>query len=167
MDDQVVVVGSVSKLGWGGLRIGWLRAEPGLVDRLVRSPTDDLVSSIPSQVISAAVLAQFDDDRGESTAITRAPGRPGVSPAHRAVPRVAVAHPHRRLVAVDHARSTLRGTSCAASGTGRAIIDRRSATPTPVTGDEDRHIRLRFDRPEQQLVEGVDRLVRAWHRLGD
>jgi DNA-binding transcriptional MocR family regulator len=34
-----------------------------------------------------------------------------------------------------------------------------------VTSGDDRHIRLCFDRPEQQLVEGVDRLVRAWRSM--
>jgi len=58
---STVVVGSVSKLGWGGLRIGWLRAPRTVVEQLIRSRmADDLGSSIPSQVTSAALLSNFE-----------------------------------------------------------------------------------------------------------
>jgi DNA-binding transcriptional MocR family regulator len=33
-DDRAVTVGTLSKTFWGGLRIGWLRAEPTLIQRL-------------------------------------------------------------------------------------------------------------------------------------
>lgn len=33
--DQVITVGSLSKLAWGGLRVGWVRASRAVIDRLV------------------------------------------------------------------------------------------------------------------------------------
>lgn len=161
---RAVVVGSVSKLGWGGLRIGWLRAEADLVDRLVRSRlTDDLGSSIPSQVISAAVLAQFDviaESRQRSLArraalVCRALGE--------RCPAWELLVPDGGLslwITLDQPWAEALAQRAAREGV--VIATGRAAT---VSDDPDRHIRLCFDRPDVQLVEGIDRLARAWNSL--
>ncbi len=163
---RTVVVGSVSKLGWGGLRIGWLRADASLVDRLVRSRlTDDLGSSIPSQVISVAVLNQFDviaESRqrslGRRSALVSAllaehcPSWRVQAPAGGLSLWITLDGPH----ADELARLAV--------GEGVVIATGRAAT---VSADDGCHIRLCFDRPEQQLTEGVARLVRAAAKLGD
>ncbi len=161
---RVVVVGSVSKLGWGGLRIGWLRAEAGLVDRLVRSRlTDDLGSSIPSQVISAAVLAQFEviaESRQRSLGrradlVCRLLGE--------RCPEWSLQVPDGGLslwITLDRPCSEELAQRAAREG---VIIATGSAAS--VTDDEDRHIRLCFDRPEQQIIEGIDRLMLAWAKM--
>lgn len=55
--EAVVGIGSASKLWWGGLRIGWLRAEPGLILRLaaVRKLVD-LSSAVIDQILVANLL---------------------------------------------------------------------------------------------------------------
>lgn len=59
---HVVTVGSLSKLAWGGLRIGWLRAEAPLFDRLARVKTAlDLGNSVPSQLAAVSVMRHLDD----------------------------------------------------------------------------------------------------------
>ncbi len=160
----VVVVGSVSKLGWGGLRIGWLRAEAGLVDRLVRSRlTDDLGSSIPSQVISTAVLAQFDvivESRQRS--LGRRADLVARLLAERC-PEWDLQRPEGGLslwITLDRPCAEALAQRAAREG---VIIATGSAAS--VTDDRDRHIRLCFDRPEQQIMEGIERLVRAWQSL--
>ncbi|HXA29346.1 MAG TPA: PLP-dependent aminotransferase family protein [Candidatus Angelobacter sp.] len=56
-DPEVVVVGSLSKLFWAGLRIGWVRAEEPLRSELVRlRAASDLASSSPSQAMATALL---------------------------------------------------------------------------------------------------------------
>ena len=58
---RIVVVGSLSKIGWSGLRIGWLRAPVQLIGRLTRHKLlADLGSSVPSQVIATQMLARAD-----------------------------------------------------------------------------------------------------------
>ena len=54
---DVLSVGSLSKLFWGGLRIGWIRAAPDTIRTLVsyRSATD-LSSPIPSQLAACRLL---------------------------------------------------------------------------------------------------------------
>jgi DNA-binding transcriptional MocR family regulator len=58
-DDQsrVVTVGGMSKLYWGGLRLGWIRARSSLINRLVEHKAgSDLGTSAPIQVIAAELL---------------------------------------------------------------------------------------------------------------
>jgi DNA-binding transcriptional MocR family regulator len=60
--DRVVVVGSLSKLMWAGLRIGWIRADPALLERVARwKAADDLATSAPAQAIAVALLEAIDD----------------------------------------------------------------------------------------------------------
>ncbi|MFP4513473.1 MAG: PLP-dependent aminotransferase family protein [Acidimicrobiales bacterium] len=61
---RVVTVGSLSKLYWGGMRIGWIRAEPAFIDRLVdRRVMHDLGSAAPTQVVAAHLLGHHDEVR--------------------------------------------------------------------------------------------------------
>ena len=55
--EKVVVIGSMSKLFWGGLRVGWIRAPETLITRLARLKVmADLGSSLPSQLIASRLL---------------------------------------------------------------------------------------------------------------
>jgi DNA-binding transcriptional MocR family regulator len=59
-DDQsrVVTIGGMSKLYWGGLRIGWIRARPSLIDHLIaRKSSTDLGSACPTQLMASELLA--------------------------------------------------------------------------------------------------------------
>jgi DNA-binding transcriptional MocR family regulator len=55
--EQVISIGSMSKLFWAGLRVGWVRAAPAILARLSRiKMVADLGSSMPSQLIAARLL---------------------------------------------------------------------------------------------------------------
>jgi DNA-binding transcriptional MocR family regulator len=58
---QVITIGSMSKAFWAGLRIGWVRAEPGLAARLqaARGPSD-LASPVVEQLAAAWLLERAD-----------------------------------------------------------------------------------------------------------
>jgi DNA-binding transcriptional MocR family regulator len=67
---NIVTVGSLSKLYWGGLRIGWIRAPEGIIARLgAAKAAADLGSPAYHQAIVAAVMAGQHDEivkwRGE------------------------------------------------------------------------------------------------------
>ena len=67
---NLVSVGSLSKLYWGGLRTGWVRASAGLIARLAAAKAAaDLGSAAFPQAITAALLTDKHDDivkwRGE------------------------------------------------------------------------------------------------------
>lgn len=56
---DAVTVGSASKMFWGGLRVGWIRAPRDLVGRLINARVQfDLGSSLFDQLVVAELLAQ-------------------------------------------------------------------------------------------------------------
>ncbi|WP_345563393.1 PLP-dependent aminotransferase family protein [Nonomuraea rosea] len=59
--EQVITVGSMSKLVWGGLRVGWIRAAAPLISRLARlRAVHDLGGEVFSQLAAAALLRRLD-----------------------------------------------------------------------------------------------------------
>ncbi len=58
-DAPVLLIGSASKSLWGGLRIGWIRAEPPLIQRLIAAkPSTDLGTPMIEQLVVARMLPQ-------------------------------------------------------------------------------------------------------------
>ncbi len=163
-EGPTVAVGSVSKLGWGGLRIGWLRASPDLVQAMSRlRRVGDLGSSVPAQVISVAVL----DDRA------------GLFGARRATLEARAAVLDRALVGLDGwtwtapqggfsiwvelAEPLADELVAAARERGVLVAAGHDSVLDPGLGS--RHLRLCFDRPEPQLELGARRLCEAWKAL--
>lgn len=71
-DAAILTVGSLSKLSWGGLRIGWVRAPEALIAQLGRlKAVHDLAGSMPSQVIGARVLGAYTSILRERRGILR------------------------------------------------------------------------------------------------
>jgi DNA-binding transcriptional MocR family regulator len=57
----VITVGSLSKVMWGGLRLGWLRAPRSLAERLARARIlADLGGPVPVQALALALLPHLD-----------------------------------------------------------------------------------------------------------
>ncbi|SEL17044.1 PLP-dependent aminotransferase family protein [Nonomuraea pusilla] len=70
--EQVVAVGSLSKLVWGGLRVGWVRAAAPLVSRLARlRAVHDLGGEVLGQLAAAALLRRLDEVRAARTRVLR------------------------------------------------------------------------------------------------
>lgn len=62
--EHVVLVGSLSKLFWPGLRVGWLRAPEAVISRLARLKiVADLGSSQISQLLATNLLPRIDQIR--------------------------------------------------------------------------------------------------------
>ena len=57
-----VLIGSLGKTVWGGLRIGWIRAEPALIRQLVQARyRSDLGTPVLEQLIAVRLLEQYED----------------------------------------------------------------------------------------------------------
>ncbi len=162
----VLVIGSLSKLGWGGLRIGWMRAPATILDRLVRARlADDLGSSVPSQLIAAGVLANFDQVAG----VRQATLRSRADLAHRAITE---AMPSWRPIEpkgglslwIQLPAAVAEPLAQRAKAHGVAIATGVSAS---IDGRFADHVRICFDRPEDQLIEGIRRLAQAWTDVTD
>ncbi|OIH97653.1 PLP-dependent aminotransferase family protein [Curtobacterium sp. MCBA15_001] len=61
LSPDVVMIGSASKVFWGGLRIGWIRAEPELLQRLLLArPTGDLGTPVLDQLVARELVPVTD-----------------------------------------------------------------------------------------------------------
>ncbi|MFL5830967.1 MAG: PLP-dependent aminotransferase family protein [Solirubrobacteraceae bacterium] len=61
-DRQTITIGSLSKSVWGGLRIGWARADFTLVRRLAAERAKiDLASPVLEQLLATQILEHLDD----------------------------------------------------------------------------------------------------------
>jgi DNA-binding transcriptional MocR family regulator len=91
----VLSLGSVSKSFWGGLRVGWVRAAPGLIQRLAATRAlGDMAGPVLDQLVVATLLADpaaaLAEQRGRlaagAAALTAALAEhlPGWQPSHPA-----------------------------------------------------------------------------------
>ncbi|MGK2350355.1 PLP-dependent aminotransferase family protein [Cutibacterium sp. V947] len=72
-DDLVITVGTLSKLFWGGLRIGWLRASQTRIRQLVEHrKAEDLAGPIPTQMVAANLLTHVEEARMERRSFLQA-----------------------------------------------------------------------------------------------
>ena len=59
--ELAVTVGSLSKVVWGGLRVGWIRAPARLIDKLVRLKSSiDLGNPLLSQAVAARLMPDIE-----------------------------------------------------------------------------------------------------------
>lgn len=71
--DRVLTVGSLSKVAWGGLRIGWIRAPARLVALLAaRKVQTDFATSIVTQAIAVRLIGRLDELSATARAGARA-----------------------------------------------------------------------------------------------
>jgi DNA-binding transcriptional MocR family regulator len=71
-DEPTITIGSLSKTVWGGLRIGWVRAEPSVIHRLVteRARTD-MASPLFEQLVATRTLERLDEILAERREVIR------------------------------------------------------------------------------------------------
>jgi DNA-binding transcriptional MocR family regulator len=157
----VVTVGSFSKVAWGGLRVGWLRAPAGFVERSVAQRTSaDLGCSVPAQLLALQLLDSYD----ELITLRRASLQRS---AARFAALVAGAIPGATFPPPAGGLSLwveLPGRANAAAFASRALRHGVSVAPghfaSPAGGHH--HLRLCHDRPDEEIDEGMARLAAAW-----
>jgi DNA-binding transcriptional MocR family regulator len=64
--EHVLTVGSMSKSFWGGMRVGWLRAHPDVVEELAAvKGGEDLGTSVIAQLLASQLLPRIERARDE------------------------------------------------------------------------------------------------------
>ena len=162
---SVFTVGSMSKLFWGGLRVGWVRGPRALIARLTRfKVAADLGGSVVSQALAARLLPRRDDVARRRRLESSARLEHLSALLQERLPEWAFARPQGGLtlwvrlpfpVAEELARVALRH--------GVSIV------PGPVhsvSGGCHDHLRLPFVLDADVAAEGVTRLARAWEVCG-
>ncbi|MFF0426473.1 PLP-dependent aminotransferase family protein [Streptomyces sp. NPDC004520] len=85
---STVTVGTLSKLFWGGLRVGWVRSSPQVVARLAKIKTSvDLACSVVDQLVAVRLLDRLPEARARRRAELR-----GQRDAAEALVRAAAPH---------------------------------------------------------------------------
>lgn len=70
--ERLVTVGATSKLFWGGLRVGWIRAAPALVRKLIQAKKAiDLSTSLLDQVVILDLMRNLERARELRTRLLR------------------------------------------------------------------------------------------------
>ena len=155
----VISVESTSKVGWGGLRVGWLRADAATVDRTVleRGRTD-FGTSVPSQVLAQQLLGRYDELIGARREQLERSAR-----LFRRLLREQL--PSWRAERPDGGLSMWVDTGLDAGALASHAL-RHGVTVAPGSSASRSehartHLRVCFDRPPLELEVAVSRLVRA------
>ncbi|WP_257539431.1 PLP-dependent aminotransferase family protein [Sphingobium sp. CFD-1] len=160
---QVITLGSASKLYWGGLRVGWIRADPQTIAALGRLRTTmDMASPVVEQ-LAVAHLLDAGEGLGSRAALLRDRRDHLLALLERHLPHWRIESPAGGLsLWAEMPRAEATALAALAESHGVRIA------PGPrfgVSGAFERFLRLPFALPEEQLAIGVERLAQADARL--
>ncbi|KRC61215.1 GntR family transcriptional regulator [Agromyces sp. Root81] len=159
-----IMVGSVGKTVWGGVRVGWIRADRPLIRRLlaVRSP-GDLGTPIIEQLLVTRALPHMDDILDLRREQLRA-GRDRLEGLlGQALPDWHVPHVDGGIVTWVGLGAPVSSQLALAARSQRLII---AAGPRfGIDGAFERFLRLPICYPPETMDAAVQALARAWHSL--
>jgi DNA-binding transcriptional MocR family regulator len=160
------VVGSLSKLFWGGLRLGWVRAPAPLAIRFANvKATQDLGSSAVSQVLGERLLRSLDNPTGAQYVTRlhtqlRSRYETLAAALRTSLPSWTWDPPSGGLsIWVKLPTPTAEAFAQTALRHGVAVATAAALSPSTRHGDR---LRLSFSGPPDVLQEGVVRLAAAW-----
>lgn len=160
-DGRVLTVGSVAKLFWGGLRVGWVRATAPMVTRLMGvRQRFDLAGSVHDQLTATHLLADVMRIRAERSRQLRRNRDALLSALRERLPDWRSSVPGGGLVlwaALPQPMATSLATNAVRHGVHPAA--------GPIFGADgtlERYLRLAYTRPPEVLVDAVDRLAAAY-----
>lgn len=161
---SVVRLGSLGKTVWGGLRVGWIRAEADLIRRLVAARSaHDLGTPEFEQAVAAAVLRQYPAVIAQRSRVLRDGRDALVGALEHALPQWRVPRVHGGVslwIALDAPLSSTLVMDVRSRGVLLSAGPRFS-----VDGGHDRHLRIPFTAAPDELVRAVDVLSEAWPRV--
>lgn len=158
---HVLHIGSLSKLLWGGLRIGWVRGPAPQVRKLARlKALSDLGTGVPGQLLALRLLQlgpEFEDGRRELIARR---GRHLEEGLRTHLPEWSFTSPEGGLCLwVRLPRGSAKELCMRVARQGLAVAPGSIQSPQGHFTD---HVRLPYGHPEAVLDLAVQRLVRAW-----
>jgi len=162
---SAILIGSVGKSVWGGVRIGWIRADSTVIQRFIRARSSgDLGTPILEQLIVTNLLRDYDAILESRRAYLRE-GRDRLERllAER-LPEWHVPRARGGLTAwVNLGHPVSSQLAIAARNEGLII----AAGPRfGVDGAFERFLRIPFSYSADETERGVDALARAWAAVG-
>ncbi|MBO9626058.1 MAG: PLP-dependent aminotransferase family protein [Microbacterium sp.] len=160
---DVITVGSMSKIAWGGMRVGWIRAARPVIDLLLAvRPSFELGTALLEQCIAVELL----DDMPALTAHVRArlrAGRDAVAAGLSALDGIEMPRTPGGLSAwIDLGAPVSTSLSLAARAHGLVL------PPGPrfsTGGVLERGLRIPITLTPERTAEAMTRLSAAWHDL--
>ena len=160
-EESIVRIGSLGKTVWGGLRVGWVRADGDFVRRLVAArPAHDLGTPEFEQAVATELLRRFPGIVAQRSDLLRA-GRDA------AVAALARELPEWRVPEVNGGVSLW--VEMGAPLSAALVMDVRSrglllsAGPRfSVDGGHDRHPRVPFTGPPDEIDRAIGILAEGW-----
>lgn len=160
-EPDTITVGSASKMFWGGLRVGWIRAPRAHVDRIVAARVRlDLGTSLVDQLVVAELMTAKQEVLGRRRAHMVAQRDALVDALREHVPTWRFRPPAGGL-SLWVQIPTGSATRLAADAEGRGVY----IAPGPVftvEGGSDSWLRIPFAKPEHELLEAVRRVAAVW-----
>ena len=160
----VISVGSLSKLYWAGLRVGWLRAGGGLLPRLAQAKTlADFGGSGPSQRIAVHLINDLPRLR-EQRRVATLPARDMLATllAER-LPQWRFDVPAGgQFLWIELPTTNATGYTQIAARHGVRVFPGAAMFVEPA---EDCWLRLPFTMPSALLPEAVERMAAAWEEF--
>jgi DNA-binding transcriptional MocR family regulator len=161
---DAITIGSASKSYWGGLRLGWVRAPLGEMDRLIHAR---IGMDLGAPVFEQLVLADLMDRADEVLPVHRARlvvGRDALVTAVREhLPEWRFRVPDGGLALWCELPEPL-ATATTVEAERRGVV----VAPGPVfavEGGLDRHVRIPWTASTDDLTEAVRRLATAWEHV--
>jgi DNA-binding transcriptional MocR family regulator len=163
---QVVTVGSVSKVFWGGLRVGWLRADAATTTRLAALRSrQDLGSPTLEQLACRHLLSRLDDVRRHRVIELRTARDHLVRALTDQLPQWRVYPPPGGQVLWCELPAASSGALAAEAGALGLRLT--SGSRFAASGSLESWLRLPYTRPVPDLDRAVPLLRQAWARVGD
>lgn len=161
---SVVRIGSLGKTVWGGLRVGWVRASSELVRRLVAARSaQDLGTPELEQAVATELLPRFGEIVAQRSHLLREGRDAAIAALRSALPEWSIPRPHGGVslwIELDAPLSSglvmhVRAQGLLLSAGSRFAVD----------GGHDRHLRVPFTAPVDDLERAVGILADAWPRV--
>jgi DNA-binding transcriptional MocR family regulator len=163
-DAPILTIGSMSKLYWAGLRIGWLRGPRNLIAHLGRLKTvTDLGTSVVSQAIACRLIDDIDLVRARRHAQIRERVELLATLLGRSLPDWSWKKPRGGLSLWARLPTAASASMLEEIARDEGLLISSGRVTSPVGGFDD-HLRIPFGKDAPVLVEGVERLARAWRR---
>lgn len=159
----VLSIGSMNKLFWNGLRVGWIRGEDEVISRLARMKGGTEVgASLLSQHLSVTLLENLAAARSARAAELRANYEHVIGLLTERLPDWTWWQPSggpSLWVLPPHGEASSFAAHCIRLGV--AVLPEAVFAADGIIRP-DRHIRLQFGLPASQLDLGVQRLAESW-----
>jgi DNA-binding transcriptional MocR family regulator len=164
--DAVITLGSFGKTVWGGLRVGWIRADVDMIRRLTAArPATDLGTPEFEQAVAERLMPAMPEILAQRSELLRAGRDTIVSALRREIPEWDVPATAGG-VALWAGIGVPRSSALTLAARRRGLL--LSAGPRfSVGGGHERHIRVPFTAPAPVLERAAVLLVEAWHDVAE